>query len=166
VRKAGDIIPEIVNVMKELRSGKESKFVFPKYLAVCHGPIERIPGQVAYRCVDKNSFAQLRRRFYYFVSKIAFDIDGLGRKMIDLLLTHKLIDSYPDIFTLTYGDLINLPRLADRSVKNLLAAIDHGRRVTLARLLVALSIDDVGEETAELLADNFRTLGKIQSANL
>ncbi|MBI4136232.1 MAG: NAD-dependent DNA ligase LigA [Candidatus Vogelbacteria bacterium] len=164
VRKAGDIIPDIVGVVKELRPGRAEPFVFPKILAACGGPIKRIPGQAAYRCVNKNSFAQLRRRFYHFVSKIAFDIDGLGRKMIDLLLDHKLIVSYPDIFTLTYGDLINLPRLADKSVKNLLEAIGWARRVTLPRLLVALSIDGVGEETAALLTRQLRRLEKIQTA--
>ncbi|MBI2097564.1 MAG: NAD-dependent DNA ligase LigA [Candidatus Vogelbacteria bacterium] len=165
VRKAGDIIPEIITVVKELRPAGARPFVFPKTLAACGGPIERIPGQAAYRCVNKKSFVQLRRRFYHLVSKIAFDIDGLGRKMIDLLLDHKLIDSYPDIFTLTYGDLINLPRLGDKSVKNLLAAIERARSITLPRLLVALSIDGVGEETAELLAGRFRRLGRIQAAN-
>ncbi len=167
VRKAGDIIPEIVGVVKEMRRGRgrEAKFVFPKTLDSV-GPIERVPGQAAYRAVRQNSFAQIRRRFHHFASKIAFDIDGLGRKMIDLLLERGLVVSYPDIFTLTYDDLINLPRLADKSVKNLLAAIDRSRRVTLSRLLVALSIDGVGEETAELLAAHFRTMEKIQSADL
>lgn len=163
VRKAGDIIPEIVGVVKELRPELVKSFVFPKTLASGE-PIERIPGQVAYRCVNKNSFAQIQRRFYHFASKIAFDIDGLGRKMIDLLLDRKLIDSYPDIFTLAYGDLIGLPRLADKSVKNLLAAIARARTVTLPRLLVALSIGGVGEETAELLSAQFRRLEKVQAA--
>jgi len=164
IRKAGDIIPEIVGVVKELRPDSAKPFVFPQMLAACGGPIERLPGQVAYRCVNKNSFAQLKRRFYHFASKIAFDIDGLGRKMIDLLLDHKLIDSYPDIFTLAYGDLINLPRLAEKSANNLLGAIERARTVALPRLLVALSIDGVGEETAAFLARHFRQLAKIQAA--
>ncbi|MBI2100535.1 MAG: NAD-dependent DNA ligase LigA [Candidatus Vogelbacteria bacterium] len=162
VRKAGDIIPEIVGIVKELRPDRARPFVFPKTLAAA-GPIVRRPGEAAYRALNKNSFAQLRRRFYHFASKIAFDIEGFGRKMIELLLDHKLIDSYPDIFTLTHGDLIGLPRLADKSVKNLLAAIGRARHVTLPRLLVGLSIDGVGEETAALLACHFQTLAKIQS---
>ena len=165
VRKAGDIIPEIIGVLKELRTGQEKKFRWPTYLAEADSRLERRPGEAAYRLVKKNSAAQQRRRLHHFTSKSAFNIDGLGRKMIDLLLEHKLLASYPDIFSLTYKDLIKLPRLADKSVKNLLVSINRARVVTLPRLLVALSVDGVGEETAELLAREFRALTKIQSAD-
>jgi len=170
IRKAGDIIPEIIKVLEELRTGKEKKFRFPKHLAEQGGPaaggaseIARVPGQVAYKLVDKNSPARRRRQFHHFASKIAFDIEGLGRKVVDLLLEHKLLNSYPDIFILTYDDLIKLPRLAEKSARNLLESIKRARQVSLPRFLVALSIDGVGEETAELLTQNFKTLAKIQS---
>lgn len=158
LQKAGDVIPDIVQVVKELRSGKERPFVWPKTVAACggHGRIERIPGQAAWRCVDKNSFAQLKRRFYHFVGKHAFDIDGIGPKIIDLLLEHNLIANFDDIFTLKRGDLLALPRFAEKSADNLLEAIEKSREVSLAKFLVSLSIPQVGEETAYLLAKNFQ----------
>ncbi|MEK7585040.1 MAG: NAD-dependent DNA ligase LigA [Patescibacteria group bacterium] len=166
IRKAGDIIPDILSVVRELRTGKEKPFVFPRTLAACGGAIERIPGQAAHRCVNRRSGAQLRRRFHHFVSKGAFDIDGLGRKLVDLLLDEGVISSYPDLFDLTYDDLISLPRLAEKSVTNLLSSIKQARRVTLPRFLISLSIDGLGEETAELLAHHFGTWAKITRAKV
>jgi DNA ligase (NAD+) len=171
VRKAGDIIPDIVTVLAELRPKSAKPFNFPNYLEACGssadeagGAIERIPGQVAHRCVNPNSFAQLRRKFCHFVSKSAFDIRGLGRKVIDLLLDQKLIASFPDIFTLKYGDLVILPRFAEVSAQKLIIAIDRSRSVSLARLLIALSIPQVGEETADLLVNHFKTLDRLMAA--
>ncbi|MFH1170178.1 MAG: NAD-dependent DNA ligase LigA [Candidatus Vogelbacteria bacterium] len=163
VRKAGDIIPDIVTVLVELRPQSAQPFNFPTYLEAC-GAIERIPGQVAHRCVNPNSFAQLRRKFCYFVSKSAFDIRGLGHKVIDLLLDQKLIASFPDLFTLKYGDLVTLPRFAEVSAQKLITAIDRSRSVSLARLLIALSIPQVGEETADLLVNHFKTLNQLAVA--
>lgn len=164
VRKAGDVIPDIVMTLPDLRTGKEPPFVFPTYLEACGGAVERIPGQAAHRCVNPNSGAQLRRKFYHFVSKSAFDIHGLGRKVVDLLLDQKLIASFPDIFTLKFGDLVDLPRLAEVSAEKLITAIGHSRQITLPRFLVALSISHVGEEVAGLLAKHFKTLDRLMSA--
>lgn len=165
LQKAGDVIPDIVSVVKEMRTGKEREFTFPEYVEDCNGPIERIPGQAAYRCVDKNSFAVKRRKFYYFVSKHAFDIDGCGPKVIDALLDANLVASFDDLFTLKRGDLLELPRFGELSVDNLLAAIDAARTVPLPRLLVALSIEHLGEETAHDLAAHFGTIGAIRDAS-
>lgn len=164
MQKAGDVIPDIVEVLKDLRTGKEKKFHFPEYVEDCEGPIERVPGEAAYRCVNKDSFVQKRRRFYYFVSKAAFDVDHMGPKVVDALLESGLIANIDDIFTLKKGDLLMLPRFAEKSVDNLLASIEKARRVTLPRFLVGLSIDHVGEETAILFADTFGSLEKIQEA--
>lgn len=166
LQKAGDVIPDIVSVMKELRTGKEKKFIWPEYVSVCGGDgrIERIPGQAAWRCVDPNSLEQIKRRFYHFVSKKSFDIDGLGPKVIDALFDNNLISEYADIFTLKRGDLLALPRFAEKSVDNLLISIDKSKEVTLPRLLVGLSVPQVGEETAYDLANHFGTLEKIRSA--
>ncbi len=164
IQKAGDIIPDIVKVLPEMRTGQERPFVFPTELEACGGPIERVPGQAAHRCVNKNSFAQLRRKFYYFVGKSAFDIEGLGPKVVDQLLAAKLVTSFDDIFTLRRDDLLKLPRFAEKSVDNLLAAIAARREITLSRFLVALSISQVGEETAEDLANHFKTVEKIKTA--
>lgn len=167
LQKAGDVIPDIVSVMKDLRTGKEKEFVWPKTVADCggNGEIERIPGQAAWRCKNKNSFVQKKRRFYHFAGKHAFDIDGLGPKIIDALLDAGLISSYDDIFTLKKGDLLQLPRFAEKSVDNLLSSVEKAKKVTLPRLIISLSIPNVGEETAYLLAQNFQfTIFNLQKA--
>ena len=129
LQKAGDVIPDIVSVVKEMRTGKEKPFVFPKTVPACgdDGRIEKVPGQVAYRCVNKNSFAQQKRKFYYFASKKAFDIEGLGPKIIDQLMENNLVSSHDDFFTLKRGDLLNLPRFAEKSVDNLISAIEKSK---------------------------------------
>lgn len=165
LQKAGDVIPDIVSVMKELRTGKESPYVFPKTVPDCGGPIERIPGQAAYRCVNKNSFAQKRRKFYHFVSKHAFDIEKMGPKIVDALLDNNLIASFDDIFTLKKGDLLALPRFGEKSVENLLASIESSRNIELSHFLIGLSIEHVGEETAEDIAEVFRKIEAIEQAS-
>jgi DNA ligase (NAD+) len=165
LQKAGDVIPDIVSVVTDLRTGKEKKFVFPQYVEDCGGPIERIPGQAAWRCVNKDSFAQKKRKLYHFVSKKAFDIDKMGPKIIDALLAANLIASYPDIFTLKEGDVLALPRFGEKSVRNLLASVEQSKSIGLGRLLNAISIDHVGEETADILANEFGTLDAIRRAS-
>lgn len=161
LQKAGDVIPDIVKVLKELRTGSEREFIWPKTVADCGSAgagvsnIERLPGQAAWRCKNKNSFIQKKRRLYHFASKSAFDIEHLGPKNIDALLAAELISTYDDIFTLKKGDLLQLPRFAEKSVDNLLKSIERAREVTLPRLIIGLSIPNVGEETAYLLAQNF-----------
>jgi DNA ligase (NAD+) len=167
LQKAGDVIPDIVSVLKDLRTGKEKEYKFPKTVADCggDGKIERVPGQVAWRCVSKDSFAQKRRRFYHFVSKKSFNIDGCGPAIIDVLLDNNLITSYEDIFTLKKGDLLALPRFAEKSVDNLLASIEKARNITLPRFLVGLSISQVGEETTIDLAKHFGSIEKLREAS-
>ncbi|HEX8993927.1 MAG TPA: NAD-dependent DNA ligase LigA, partial [Candidatus Paceibacterota bacterium] len=114
LQKAGDVIPDIVQVLPEMRTGKEKKFVWPTKIAECggDGSIERVPGQAAWRCVDHDSFAVLRRKFYLFVGRSALDIVGCGKKTIDLLLEQGLIHDFDDLFTLTKGDVEALPGFA------------------------------------------------------
>jgi DNA ligase (NAD+) len=166
LRKAGDIIPEIVSVINSLRPKSAKPYKFPAVVAECGrgGEIERVPGEAAYRCVSKNSGSLHRQRLYYFVSKGAFNIDGLGPKIIDLLLDYELISTYDDLFTLTEGDLKDLPGFKEKSVRNLIAAILAARQVPLYRLLVGLSIDNLGEENARLLADTFGSIDNITKA--
>jgi DNA ligase (NAD+) len=166
LQKSGDVIPDIMSVVTEMRTGKEKKFKFPDYVEDCGGPIERIPGQVAYRCVNKNSFAQKRRKFYYFVSKKAFDIDGCGPKVLDALLDAELIGNFDDLFTLTLGDILTLPRFAEKSAENLIESIDKARTITLGKFLTALSIEHVGEETAHDLAEYFGSIEKLRRATV
>ncbi len=157
LEKAGDVIPDIVRVLPELRTGKEKPYVFPTHVEACGGDgrIERVPGQAAYRCVNKNSFAQLLRALSYFTSKSAFNIEGLGPKIVEALMKADLVVTPVDFFTLTKGDLLELPHFGERSVENLLVAIAARRRIGLARFVTALSIEHVGEETAHLLAHHF-----------
>jgi DNA ligase (NAD+) len=157
LQKAGDVIPDIVSVLKEMRTGKEREFIWPKFVADCGdgGEIERIQGQAAWKCKNKNSFVQKKRCLYHFVSKGAFDIDHLGPKIIDALLQAGLISSYDDIFTLKKGDLLAMPRFAEKSADNLLASIEKAKNIALPRLIISLSIPNVGEETAYLIAENF-----------
>jgi DNA ligase (NAD+) len=166
LQKAGDVIPDIVKVLPEFRSGKEKAYVWPKKVMACggDGSIERIPGQAAWRCVSKNSYAQLKRKLYHFVGKHAFDIEKMGPKIVDVLLDNELIASYEDIFTLTRGDLLALPRFAEKSVDNLLASIEKAKTVTLSRFIIGLSIPHVGEETAYDLAEHFGAIDKLAGA--
>lgn len=160
LQKAGDIIPEIVGVLKELRTGKERKWKFPASSPLCGGDgrIERVPGEAAHRCAVKGSFAQQELKIAHFVGKSALDIAGFGGKTVGLLMQHNLVSDYDDIFDLTYDELVALPGFQETSAKKLLAAIEKARTVPLNRLLVGLSIDHVGEETAQLLAERFGSL--------
>ena len=166
LQKAGDVIPEIVEVVKDLRPKGAKSFAWPSKIPECGGDgrIERIPGESAWRCVDKNSFAVVRRVFHNFVGKHALDIEGLGKSTIDLLLENGLIQHFDDIFTLTEGDVLPLEGFAEVSAKKLIESIQKSRTVTLARLLVGLSIPHIGEETAILLAQEFRTLDALSHA--
>lgn len=157
LQKAGDVIPDIVKVLTELRPKGAKAYTFPTHVPECggDGSIERIPGQVAYRCVFRGGAAEHRRKLAHFVSKKCFDIDGLGPKQIDAFLEHSLISSCDDIFTLKKGDMLPLPRFAEKSVNNILEAIERARKVSFARFIFALSIDHVGEETAEDVAKHF-----------
>ena len=168
LQKAGDVIPDIVSTLKEMRTGKEKKFKFPKKVSACggDGTIERIQGQSAYRCINKNSFNQQKRKFEYFVSKKVFDIKGLGPKIITRLMEKNLISEFDDIFTLKAGDLLELEGFADKSVNNLLSEIKNAKNIELAKFLIALSIDQIGEETAYDIAKYFNTIEKIQKASI
>jgi DNA ligase (NAD+) len=167
LRKAGDIIPEILSVVLSLRPKNTKPYHFPKRVAECggDGSIERIPGEAAYRCVSKDSGSLHRQRLYYFVSKGALNIDGVGPKLIDLFLEYGLISTYADLFTLTEGDLRDLPGFKEKAAMNVVEAIAAARTVPLYRLLVGLSIDNVGEETARLIAERFGSLEAIKRAS-
>ncbi len=160
LQKSGDVIPDIMGVVKELRPSAVAKagpFKWPSRIQACggDGAIERVPGEAAWRCVNKDSFDQIKRRFHYFTSKKCFDIDGLGPQTLDLLIEAGLVSSFDDIFTLKKGDLLALPRFAELSADNLIASIEKAKKVTLPRFLASLSIPQVGEETAYDVAKHF-----------
>lgn len=168
LEKAGDVIPDIVSVVTSLRSGKEKPYVWPTHIPACGGDgrIERVPGEAAWKCVSKDSFEQQKRKFHYFTSKKCFDMDGLGPQTLDLLIEAGLVSSFDDIFTLKKGDLLNLPRFAEKSADNLLLSVEKSRKISLPRFLASLSIPQVGEETAYDLAKHFKSIDKICAAKL
>jgi DNA ligase (NAD+) len=167
LQKAGDIIPEIVQVLPEFRSGKEKPWKFPKRSPLCggDGEIERVPGEAAHRCKTPGSYLVQERKLAHFAGKSALDIDGLGRKTVALLMKHELVGEYDDFFELTRDELLSLPGFKEKSADNLLESLERAKRVSLDRLLVGLSIDHVGEETAYLLATHFGTLEKLRTAS-
>jgi DNA ligase (NAD+) len=166
LQKAGDIIPEIVSVIKELRPKNAKPWVFPTHSSLCggDGAIERVPGEAAHRCKDAASFEQQSRKLIHFASKHALDINGMGKETVKLLMEHDLVAHYDDLFELTKDELLELPSFEDTKATKLLEGIQAARTVTLARLLVGLSLPHVGEETARLLATHFPTIAELQSA--
>lgn len=173
LQKAGDVIPDIVEVVKSMRSGRERPYSWPTRVAACgeDDRIERIPGAAAWRCVAPDSPARRRRAFEYFVSKKALGIDGMGEKTVSHLLDKGLVQSFDDIFTLTEGDFLTLPGFANVSAKKAVEAIcaaahPGGGGVPLARLITGLSIPHVGEETARDLADTFGTIEKLRHSTI
>lgn len=167
LRKAGDVIPEVVSVIQELRPKKTIPYQFPRQVAACggDGSIERVPGTAAYRCVSLDSDFLARQKMYYFVSKNALNFDGVGPKIIDALLDAELISDVADLFTLKAQEVLTLPGFKEKSAQNLIKAIESAKRVSLSRLLVGLSIDNVGEETARLLATYFPSVEALRSAS-
>ncbi|MDQ5955517.1 MAG: ligase [Patescibacteria group bacterium] len=166
LQKAGDVIPDIVQVLNGLRPAHSKPYQWPKVVIECggDGSIERVPGTAAWRCVYKNSFAQVRRRFRHFASKGALNIEGLGPSTVEALLEKQLIQHVDDFFTLKEGDLLMLEGFAEVSAKKLIASIQKGSHTTLARLLTGLSLPHVGEETALLLAQHFATTDALAQA--
>jgi len=167
IQKAGDIIPEVLAVVLSLRPDITKNYKFPKTVAGCggNGAIERILGSAAYRCVSLDSEQLRRQRLYYFASKGALNIDGVGPRIIDQLLDAGLIASAVDLFTLTPDQLEPLESFQTKAAHNVVSAIRDASSVELHRLLIALSIDGVGEETARLLADSFGSLEAIEAAS-
>jgi len=168
IQKAGDVIPDIVSVVQELRPKTSKVFAWPKSIPACGGDgrIERIHGEAAWRCVNTDSFEQQKRKFYYFVSKKCFNIDGLGPKIIDVLLENNLITNFADIFKIKKSDLLALPRFAEKSADNVIESIERSREVTLPRFLASLSIPQVGEETAYDLAKHFGSIDLIKNTGI
>lgn len=166
VGRAGDVIPDVKSVLKELRTGKEKEFHMPKKCPVCAEPVQKIKGQVAFKCVNKNCPAIKREAIYHFVSKKAFDIDGVGPKIIDQLMDAAIIHDAADLFMLKKEDLLNLKRFAEKSADNAINAIQKKMNVPLDKFIYALGIDHVGEETAFLLAKKLKKMDNINNASL
>lgn len=165
LQKAGDIIPEVVQSLPKLRTGKEKIFHMPSRCPVCGSKVVRREGEVAHYCSNPKCFAQQLERLQHFVAKNAFDIDGLGPKILELLWNADLIRDPADIFTLSADDLEPLERFAEKSAQNLVESIAAVKSVTLARFIISLGIRHVGEETALDLARNFGILEKLMAGS-
>lgn len=160
VERAGDVIPAVAKVLKDLRIGKEEDFKFPRKCPVCLTPLSKLQGETLWRCPNPHCRARQREFLYHFVSKKAFDIDGLGPKIIDQLINQNLIAQPPDFFELREGDLVPLERFAEKSASNIISAIKKSKEIPLDRFIYALGIRHVGEETALSLAHYFGNLNK------
>ncbi|MCX6786304.1 MAG: NAD-dependent DNA ligase LigA [Candidatus Kaiserbacteria bacterium] len=167
LQKAGDVIPEIVSVIKELRPKNAKSWRFPTHSSLCggDGSIERVKGEAAHRCVVAGSFEQQVRRIIHFAGKSALDITGCGRETVRTLMEQNLISDFDDIFELTKDELITLPGFEETKSENLIQSIKNAKKVSLDQLLVGLSIPHMGEETAFLLATHFGSLAQLRSAS-
>jgi DNA ligase (NAD+) len=164
VKKAGDIIPEVVNVLAEQRTGDERDFQMPTHCPECESELVRFEGEVALRCINPKCPAQIREGLIHFVSRDAMNIDGLGEKVISQLFAEKLISDVADIYKLTFDQLIALERMGEKSVTNLLKAIEASKANSLEKLLFGLGIRHVGAKAAKTLAQSFDTMDKLAFA--
>jgi DNA ligase (NAD+) len=165
VEKAGDVIPAVVKVLTEERDGSERGFKMPTHCPVCGSPVSRGADEVAVRCANPGCAAQARRRIEYFASRSAMDIEGLGEAMVNQLCEEGLVSDVADLYSLTADQLLPLERMGEKSVSNLLSAIDASRNQPLWRLLAALGIPHVGVTVARTLAASFGTLERLASAS-
>lgn len=167
IRRAGDVIPQVVAVVLEKRPSDAAEIIFPNHCPVCGADIERIEGEAIARC-SGGLFcaAQRKEAIKHFASRKALDIDGLGTKIIEQLVDAQLVKTPADLFALTYDDLLTLERMGDKSATKLLASIDQARATTLPRFLYALGIREIGEATANNLAQHFLTLEAVLAAEI
>lgn len=161
IERAGDVIPHLVEVLKEKRTGSERHFSPPEKCPACGSAVERDEGGVAFRCIGLNCPAQVQQRIGHYAARAAMDIEGLGEKNVELLYSKGLIKHFADIYGLKKEDLLELPRFAERSAQNLIDAIEKSKETTLARFLYSLGIIHVGEYAAKVLAKNFEKLEDI-----
>jgi DNA ligase (NAD+) len=152
IERSGDVIPKVISVLKNLRTGRERKIVAPVVCPMCGGKVEQLKDEVAYRCLNKHCFAVSLRQIEHFVSRGAADFDGLGPKLIEQFMASGLIKDAADIYALKKSDLLSLERYAEKKADNVLATIDAKRQIDLARFIYSLGIRHVGEETARTLA--------------
>lgn len=165
VKKAGDIIPEVVNVLAEQRTGQEVDFQMPTHCPECESELVRFEGEVALRCINPKCPAQIREGLIHFVSRNAMNIDGLGERVISQLFAEKLIIDVADIYKLTREQLLALERMGEKSVANLLKAIEVSKGNSLEKLLFGLGIRHVGAKAAKTLAQQFDTMDKLAAAS-
>lgn len=166
VQKAGDIIPQVLEVVKEERTGEEIDFNMPDKCPVCSEPTVRLDGEAAVKCINISCPAQIRRGIIHFASRDAMNIDGLGESIITLLLNEKIISDLADLYYINKENIIELERMGEKSADNLIKSIEKSKENDLWRLINGLGIKFVGVKGAKILANNFKDLGKIIEAEM
>ena len=166
VEKAGEIIPQIVEVVKEKRKGAEKAFFMPKKCPVCGSAVKKLKNEVALRCENMSCPAQLKERIRHFASREAMDIEGMGDATIAQLVDKKMIKDYGDIYVLKREELSILERMADKSAANLINAVEKSKSNSLSRLVYGLGIRHVGVRGAWILASRFRSLARLEEADI
>jgi DNA ligase (NAD+) len=162
VQRAGDVIPEVVKVIDSRRTGNEKKYQLPSNCPVCGAHVVRLPGEAAHRCQNLSCPAQLKQQIRHFAYRGAMDIEGLGDKLIDQLVDKGLVKDSADLYFLTKQRWANLERMADKSAQNIIDALEKSKNISFDRFIYSLGIRFVGEHTAGLLADHFKTLANLK----
>ena len=165
IERAGDVIPYVVKVLTEKRTGKEKKFRMPGKCPVCGAEVARAEGEVAYRCIGLSCPARLKQAVRFFGARGAMDVEGLGEKLVDQLVERGLVRDLADLYRLDEATLANLERMGMKSAANLRAQIERSKQTTLPHFLVALGIRQVGEATAKALAEHFARLDRLMEAS-
>ncbi|MFO8084840.1 MAG: NAD-dependent DNA ligase LigA [Desulfobacterales bacterium] len=166
VERAGDVIPKVIKVIKSNRTGEEKIFQMPKSCPVCRAHAVREENEAAIRCINAACPAQLKENIRHFASKHAFDIDGLGQKLVDQLVDKNLVSSFGDLFHLKQHTLEELDRMGSKSAKNLLDAICGSKKISFAKFLYSLGIRHVGEHVAKLLAGHYQSIEKLMQTSV
>lgn len=164
IRKAGDIIPEVVSVIMEERKGTEVPYEMPTNCPVCESELVRIEEEVALRCVNPQCPAQIQEGIYHFASRNAMNIDGLGEKVVEQLFREQLIKDISDLYTLTVDDLVKLERMGLKSATNLVEAIEASKANSMERVLFGLGVRHIGEKAAKILSENFHSFETLMKA--
>ncbi len=164
VEKGGEIIPKVVKVIKDKRTGEEKEFRMPETCPVCGGKLVREEGEVAWRCINVSCPAQIKRSIQHFASRNAMDIEGLGPSLIDQLVDKGLVKDYGDLYYLDPKEVAKLERMGKKSTENLMRAIEKSKTRPLARLIFALGIRHVGIHAAGILAERFKSIDKLKEA--
>lgn len=166
IQRAGDVIPEVVSVIKSKRRKGTKRYKIPVKCPVCGADVKRLPGEAVHSCQNPSCPAQLRESIKHFASKGAMDIDGLGDKLVESLVDNGTVKNVADLYSLSLEQLASLERMAEISGQNILNALEKSKETTLGRFLYALGIRHVGEQTAKLLAQKYGNIGKVRNSDV
>jgi len=165
IQRAGDVIPEVVKVITDRRTGNERIYTIPDHCPICNSHVVRLPNEAAHRCTNISCPAQLKESIKHFASRGAMDIEGIGTKIVDQLVDKNLVSDYADLYYLAKNQWAELDRMAEKSADNIMNALEKSKKITLDRFIFALGIRFVGEHVARLLVSNFKNLDKIKHAS-